>query len=130
MPLRLGTCFWFHAWTTPHPCSSSNDKWPFCASGISAPPFGSASPGCFIWIPLILILFYKLGADVWVRNPEVVFWFVLSGFVCLGIFYGIVRWSRRPGWENFRKNFEDNSAGRSVSRAEAVLDEIARFEEE
>jgi hypothetical protein len=90
--------------------------------------FGVA--GCFIWIPLMLILFYKLGADVWVRNPGVVGWFVLSGFVCLGILYGIVRWSRRPGRETFAKSLENSSAGRSVNRAQAMLDEIARFEQE
>jgi hypothetical protein len=90
--------------------------------------FGVA--GCFIWIPLMLILFYKLGADVWVRNPDVVGWFVLSGFVCLGILYGIVRWSRRPGRETFAKKLENSSAGRSVTRAQAVLDEIAHFEQE
>ncbi len=63
--------------------------------------FGVA--GCFIWIPLMLVIFYGLGADVWGRNPDVVGWLVLSGFVCLGIFYGIVRWSRRPGKEKFAK---------------------------
>jgi hypothetical protein len=88
--------------------------------------FGIA--GCFIWIPLMLIIFYKLGADVWVRNPGVVGWFVLSGLVCLGILYGIILWSRRPGREKLAKNLESSSAGRSVTRAQAVLDEIARFE--
>jgi hypothetical protein len=90
--------------------------------------FGIA--GCFIWIPLMLILFYKLGADVWMRNPDVVGWFVLSGLVCLGILYGIILWSRRPGREKLAKNLESSSAGRSVTRAQAVLDEIARFEQE
>lgn len=90
--------------------------------------FGVA--GCFIWIPLMLILFYKLGADVWVRNPDVVGWFILSGFVCVGILYGIIRWSRRPGRETFAKSLRNSSAGRSVNRAQALLDEIARFEAE
>ncbi len=90
--------------------------------------FGLA--GCFIWIPLILILFYKLGADVWVRNPEVVGGFLLSGFVCLGLLYGIIFWSRRPGREKFAKNLESSSAGPSVTRAQTILDDIARFEEE
>ncbi len=90
--------------------------------------FGIA--GCFTWIPLILIIFYKLGADVWVRNPDVVGEFVLSGFVCVGIFSGIIFWSRRPGREKFAKNLESSSVGRSVTRAQAVLDEIKRFEQE
>jgi hypothetical protein len=90
--------------------------------------FGIA--GCFIWIPLMLIIFYKLGADVWMRNPGVVGWFVLSGFVCLGLLYGIVFWSHRPGREKLAKNLQDSSAGRAVNRAQAMLDEIERFERE
>ncbi len=86
--------------------------------------------GCFIWVPLLFLLFYGLGADVWVRNPEVVIWNALSGFVCLGILYGIVRWSRRPGKEKFAKNLADSSAGRSVKRAQSLLEEIAQFEHE
>lgn len=90
--------------------------------------FGVA--GCFIWIPVLLMLFRGLGADVWVRNPDVVGWFVLSGFVSLGILYGIVTWSRRPGREKFARNLEASSAGRSVRRAQEVIEELAQFESE
>ena len=82
------------------------------------------------WIPLLFVIFYALGADVWVRNPAVVGWNVLSGFVCLGIFYGIVRWAWRPGSERFAERLEESSAGRAVHRAQSVLDEIERFERE
>ncbi len=90
--------------------------------------FGVA--GCFIWIPVMLMIFNGLGADVWVRNPDVVGWFVLSGFVSLGILYGIVAWSRRPGREKFARNLEASSAGRSVRRAQEMLEELERFEQE
>ncbi|MGH8094949.1 MAG: hypothetical protein ACREIF_16000 [Chthoniobacterales bacterium] len=90
--------------------------------------FGAA--GCFIWIPLLFVIFYRLGADVWVRNPDVVGWNVLSGFVCLGIFHGIVRWSRRPGKDRFARNLEESAAGHSVKRAQSLLEEIAQFERE
>lgn len=86
--------------------------------------------GCFIWIPLILMIFHGLGAEVWVRNPAVVGWFFLSSVICLGVLYGIIALSRRPGKEKFAKNLKDNSAGRSVNRAQAVLDEIAQFEQD
>ncbi len=89
-----------------------------------------AIAGCFIWVPLMLILFYKLGADVWMRSPSVVYWFVASGFVCVGIFYGLVVWSRRPGQERLADYLKTSSAGRSVNRAQAMLDEIAQFERE
>jgi hypothetical protein len=90
--------------------------------------FGVA--GCFIWIPLLLMIFQGLGADVWRRNPEVVGGFLLSGVICLGILYAIVAFSRRPGREKFAKSLEDSSAGGSVKRAETLLEEIERFERE
>lgn len=86
--------------------------------------------GCFIWIPLMLAIFYSLGADVWVRNPEVAGWFVVSGLVPAALLVGIVLWSRRPGRAKLAKNLEDNSVGRSVNRAQALLEEIAQFERE
>ena len=86
--------------------------------------------GCFIWIPLILIIFHGLGADVWKRNPAVVGWFLVSGLISLGVLYAIVAFSRRPGREKFAKSLEDSSAGRSVKKAESLLEEIAQFESE
>ena len=80
--------------------------------------------GCLIWIPLILMILHGLGADLWVRNPRVVGWLFLNGLICLGVFYGIV------SWEKLAKNFEENSGGRSVKRAQALLNEIERFERE
>lgn len=89
-----------------------------------------AIAGCFIWVPLMLIIFYKLGADVWATNPSVVYWFVASSFACLGIFYGLIAWSRRPGQERLANYLKTSSAGRAVNRAQALLDEIERFERE
>ncbi len=86
--------------------------------------------GCFIWIPLILMIFHGLGADVWKRSPQVVGWFFASALVGLGIIYGLVAFSRRPGKEKFAQSLEDSSAGRSVRRAESLLEEIERFEQE
>ena len=82
--------------------------------------------GCFIWIPLMLVIFKWLGVDVWVRSPFVVYIFIASGFVSLAFLLGLTWWGRAP---QRAKAFEDSSAGRSVCRAQAVLDEIARFEQ-
>jgi len=46
--------------------------------------------GCFIWVPLMLVVFYWLGADVWMRNPDVVAWLVASSVVSLAVLFGIV----------------------------------------
>ena len=53
--------------------------------------------GCFIWIPLMLMIFHGLGADVWKRSPQVVGWFFASALVGLGFIYALVAFSRRPG---------------------------------
>jgi len=87
-----------------------------------------AIAGCFIWIPLILMVFHGLGVDVWQRNPAVVGWFFASGLICLGVVYAIVALSRRPGKETFARSLADSSSGRSVRRAQSLLDEIAQFE--
>lgn len=86
--------------------------------------------GCFIWIPLLLMFFHDLGADVWRRNPSVVGWFFLSALISIGVLAAIVAWSRRPGQEKFARSLEASSAGRSVKRAQSLLDEIAQFERE
>lgn len=85
--------------------------------------------GCFIWIPLILIGFQQLGADVWIVAPSVVWGFIASGVVCLGLMYGLIRFSRAPGHERLRAALENSGIGRSVRNTQAMLDEIARFEQ-
>lgn len=81
--------------------------------------------GCFIWIPLMLVFFQWLGVDVWARSPSVVYIFIASGFVSLAFLLGLMWWGKAP---QRAKAFDDGSAGRSVCRAQAVLDEIAQFE--
>jgi hypothetical protein len=94
---------------------------------VEQPLFGMA--GCFIWIPLTLVIFEALGADLWARTPEVVYWFIASGFVCLGVFYGVVRWMRQSRSERVRAAIENSFVGNSIRRAQEELDEVARFEQ-
>lgn len=86
--------------------------------------------GCFIWTPLTLVVFYWLGADVWIHAPSVVYSFIASSFACLGLVYALMLFSRRPGREKLARYLDDSSAGRSLSRAHAMLDEIVQFERE
>ena len=86
--------------------------------------------GCFIWIPLLLMIFHGLGADIWKRNPAVVGWFLVSGLISLGIVYALIAWSRRPGGKRLARNLNESSAGRSLRRAQRLLDEIEEFERE
>jgi hypothetical protein len=89
-----------------------------------------AVAGCFIWVPLMLMIFYGLGVDVWMAKREVVYWLVFSSFVCLALTYGLVWWSRRPGQARLARYLRTSSAGRGVNRAQALLEEIERFERE
>ena len=84
---------------------------------------------CFLWIPLGLIGFQLLGADLWVIAPSVVWAFIASAAVCVGIMVGLIRWSRMPGHERLRTTLEHSSIGRSVLATQTIVEEIARFEE-
>ena len=85
---------------------------------------------CFFWIPLTLLFFYGLGADVWMQTPWVVYGFIASGVVCLALGYGLIRWSTHPRRSGLAKYLEDSAAGFSIRRAQAHLDELARFARE
>jgi hypothetical protein len=89
-----------------------------------------AIAGCLIWIPLILMIFHELGADVWRRNPAVVGWFVVSGLICLGVVLRDCRVLAPAREGNVCPSLADSSSGRSVRRAQSVLEEIAQFERE
>lgn len=86
--------------------------------------------GCFIWTPMLMGVFYWLGADVWVHKPAFVYWCLASSFVAVAATWGLIRFSQRPGQEKLRKAINDSAAGRSLTRAQAALDEIARFEQD
>jgi hypothetical protein len=85
---------------------------------------------CLFWIPLLLLFFYWLGADVWVGAPLVVYALIASGFACLGLACGLLRWSRHSRRSRLAKYLEDSFAGFSIRRAQAHLDEVARFTKE
>lgn len=87
--------------------------------------------GAFIWIPAVLMLMLDDGARVgvvlWNVAPGLPLWLALNGLFAVALAatafwllrrFGHVRWLR------------DNLSGSAIRRAEAVLDEIARFEHE
>ena len=90
---------------------------------IEAPVF--LVTGCFVWIPALLMLFAGLGADVWRLHPEVVRWLCASGVASLLLMWLAIRLIRRV-WG--ARVLEREAAGYSVRRAEAVLEEVRRFE--
>jgi hypothetical protein len=88
--------------------------------------FGIASS--FIWIPAMLVVFYELGADVWLRSPGVVGWFVASGLLTAAVFGGIVQYVVNSRGGTLAKNLVDHSVGHTLNRAQAMLAEVDRFE--
>lgn len=86
-----------------------------------------AVAGCFIWLPLILLVPYYLGAVGWIASPQVLSWVILNILVCV-VLAGVAVYLFRHGQGKVAKALRESAVGRSVNRAEAVLEEIARFE--
>lgn len=86
-----------------------------------------AVTGSFIWIPLVLMAIARAGVDPSVVAPELSGYLMLSGIVSLGL-VALVAWLvRRAG---HRRWLENNLAGGSVRKAESMLEQIARFQQE
>jgi len=86
--------------------------------------------GCVVWVPFLMVLFASLGADIWVRAPMVVNWFVLCAVVSLALLF-LFQWMviRRPdSW--LARSIADMNAGKSLSKARKFLVEIEQFQKE
>ena len=81
--------------------------------------------GCFVWIPVLWMNLAWYGIDLWSRTFFL--WSTGSSLVGVAIVVLAVWLMRRAG---MARRMEDNAAGHSVRKAEAVLDEISRFEQE
>jgi hypothetical protein len=87
-----------------------------------------AAAGCLMWVPMVLLAFHAVGVDLWQVNPFMVWCFAGSGLGCLVLVWGLLHWSRRPGWEWLGAALRRSAMGRSLERAAAELEEIRRFE--
>lgn len=84
----------------------------------------------FLWMPCVMIVAATLGVDVWRRAPHVLELGVAVGVAGVIVVEAAARLSRRPGWTWLAVLNDDAMAGASLRRAQAVLDEIARFEDD
>lgn len=82
----------------------------------------------FLWMPCLMIAAAALGVDVWERAPRVLVAGTVIGVAGVLVFEAAARLSRRPGWTWLAVLNDDAMAGASLRRAQAVIDEIARFE--
>jgi hypothetical protein len=89
-----------------------------------------AIAGCFAWVPLVLVVFDGLGADLWIHKPEMIARIVASDLGAVLFTWALVAWSRLARNAKLRKDLDDHAAGRSLTRAQAALEEIARFEQD
>jgi len=85
-------------------------------------------PFWLLWMPLMAVVFQVLF-DVEMHAD--VFWYGIPiGMAGLLATLWFHRWSHRPQRRHLGEALDASSAGHSVARAQAFLDEIARFERE
>lgn len=84
--------------------------------------------GSVMWLPVMLIVLYLLGAVFRIDQPQKVSWLISSAVVCLAVNYGLLLLARSPG--KCGSSLRNSWIGRSVSRAQEVLDEVEQFERE
>ena len=85
----------------------------------------------FLWMPCLMVAAAAVGVDIWRHAPAM--FFVLGaaiGGLGLLLTVGAYRLAGRPGWEWLKSLQDEAVAGASVRRAQAVLDEIRRFEQD
>ena len=80
---------------------------------------------CFMWIPVLWVNLAMYGIDLW--SPGLIGWALASGVAGVIAIVVVVWVMRRLGYGH---KVDEASAGRSIVRAQAALDEIARFERE
>lgn len=82
-------------------------------------------PWWFLTAPLLVVL--SRGA-IMTQAPSVIWIQLAIGAIGLLATWWFYRWSHRPGREQLARKLDDSSIGGSLRRAQAALDEIARFE--
>ncbi|HEY0199312.1 MAG TPA: hypothetical protein VGC19_12355 [Rhodanobacter sp.] len=88
----------------------------------------NAVVACFIWIPVLWMSLVEHGFDLWAYDRDgFLLWSLSSSLVGLAMVVLAVWLVRRLG---FGRVLVDSAVGRSVRKAEAALDEIARFEQD
>jgi hypothetical protein len=85
-------------------------------------------PFWLLWMPLLAVAFEVLfGAEM---HADVFWYGIPIGIAGLLATLWFHRWSHRPERRRIGEALDASSAGHSVARAQAFLDEIARFERE
>ncbi|MBP7779829.1 MAG: serine/threonine protein kinase [Acidobacteria bacterium] len=83
-----------------------------------------------LWMPFMMVAVGLLGVDMWRRAPDVFVLGTIIGVAGLLLTWGLYRVSRRPRWAWLAAQMDESMAGASLRRAQAVLDEVRRFEDD
>jgi serine/threonine-protein kinase len=82
-----------------------------------------------IWMPVMAAVFMTVfGADLYLNAPSVFVIGGAAGVAGLLATWWFHRWSRHPKRPRLAKAMDDSLIGISLRRAQALADEIARFE--
>ncbi|MEP7097314.1 MAG: hypothetical protein ABI748_06580 [Dokdonella sp.] len=84
-------------------------------------------PWWFLTAPLLVVL---TRGTIMTSAPSVIWIQLAIGAVGLVATYWFHSWSHRPQRAQLARKLDDSTAGGSIRRAQAALDEIARFEQE
>jgi len=84
-----------------------------------------------LWIPLVMMLVAgATGIDLYERAPSFVWISAAVGGAGLAASWRLHRWAHQPGRAGFAAAFVGSLAGRGIVRAQATIDDLARFEQE
>jgi serine/threonine-protein kinase len=87
-------------------------------------------PWWLMWMPCLMALVGLVGVDVFARAPMVIYSGLAIGLAGLMLTWWFHGWSRQPSRPRLAKAMEDATVGRSLLRAQRIVDEVKRFEEE
>ena len=84
--------------------------------------------GSIVWLPVMIVVLYLLGADFWIDKPQRIYWLISTAIVCLASNVALMLLARSSG--KCGRSLRNSWIGRSVNRAQAALTEIEEFERE
>ena len=83
------------------------------------------------WIPFVACFFaWLVGVDFFANMGASIVWCVAVGIVGLFATWGFHRWAQRSGRTGLANAMNNAMTGSSLRKAQSILDEIKRFEQE
>lgn len=85
-------------------------------------------PWWLLWMPFLMVLAGYAGVDGYRHAPSVIWIGTVVGIAGLFATWLFIRWANK--YPKLAKRLDDSAAGGGINKAQAYLDEIARFEQE